>query len=68
MPYKLGTVVAPDKTPLLVIQAEAEPVPVLDVLRMIKTQFPEEYRQVHYEIQPASPINRIVGINGDAPN
>ncbi len=50
MPYSINPVKAPDGTPCVMFSVEPEAMPVLNLLRMLKGAFREEYRQVWYEI------------------
>ena len=63
MPYQLGTILSPEKVPVVIIQAAAEPLEARKVLVMLKQAFPELYREVWYDMSIGG--SRIVGANGD---
>lgn len=49
MPYKIDCVKAPDGTPCVLIQSAPEPMAALDLLRMLKRAFPEQWKEVNYD-------------------
>ncbi len=54
MPFKLDCALAPDRTPVVLVSSVPEPMAALDLLRMLKAAFREQYRQVWYEIEAAN--------------
>ena len=61
MPYDIGLQVAPDGVPAVVIQARAEAMPAIELLRLLKKTYPELYKLVHHELVLPDGVTR----NGD---